>query len=184
VVAPDNFTEAKFKQYRAAEDALDVIEDAGAKFKGAFGRDYPLVSPYKIEDAKAVIVAAGAVSGTVRKAVDILRGDGRKVGMLKIRTFRPFPRDRVREILKGVPNVGVLDKAVFPGAGGPIAQEVKASLYNTGGSNGTPPNVTGFVGGLGGRDITVSDIAGAFETITKGEAADEPVFLGLKKQRR
>ncbi len=184
VVAPDNFTEAKFKQFRASEEAISVIEDAGAKFKDAFGRDYPLVTPYMMDDAEAVLVAAGAVSGTVRGAVDTLRGDGKKVGMVKIRTFRPFPAKQIRDILLNVPNVGVLDKSVFPGAGGPIAQEVRASLYNTGklnGANGGPPKVTGFVGGLGGRDITVADVAGAFKTIIKGETADDPVFLGLKK---
>ncbi|MBN1572505.1 MAG: pyruvate ferredoxin oxidoreductase [Deltaproteobacteria bacterium] len=181
VVAPDNFTEVKYKQYRASEDAIKTIEEAGAKFKDAFGRDYPLVSPYMMDDAKAVLVAAGAVTGTVRKAVDALRREGKKAGMLKIRTFRPFPRDRVREVLQGVPNVGVLDKSVFPGAGGPIAQEVRASLYYSGKSNGGTPRVTGFVGGLGGRDITVSDVAHAFETIMKGKGTDDPIFLGLKK---
>jgi pyruvate/2-oxoacid:ferredoxin oxidoreductase alpha subunit len=181
VVAPDNFTEAKFKQYRASEDAAKIIEEAGKKFKDAFGRSYPLVTPYKVDDAEAVIVAAGAVSGTVRAAVDALRKENKKAGMVKIRTFRPFPADQMGEMLNGIPNVGVLDKSVFPGAGGPLAQEVKASLYRQSGSNGSPPLVTGFVGGLGGRDITVSDVVGIFETILNGKAYKEPVFIGLKK---
>lgn len=181
VVAPDNFTEAKFKQYRASEDAIKNIEEAGRRFEDAFGRSYPLFSPYKVDDAEAVVVAAGAVSGTVRAAVDALRKDGKKAGMVKVRSFRPFPAGQMREILRDVTNVGVLDKSVFPGAGGPIAQEVKASLYGSDKSNGSPPIVTGFVGGLGGRDITVADVAHAFETIMKGDAADDPVFLGLKK---
>jgi pyruvate/2-oxoacid:ferredoxin oxidoreductase alpha subunit len=184
VVAPDNFTEAKYKQHWAAENAIGVIEEVGKKFGDVFGRYYRNVEPYKADDAAAVIVAAGAVSGTIRAAVDALRNDGKKVGMVKIRTFRPFPADDIREILLGVPNVGVLDKSVFPGAGGPISQEVKATLYNSEDADRLP-RIISFVGGLGGRDIKVSDVVRAFEIILDSKDVKEnngsPIFLGLKK---
>jgi pyruvate/2-oxoacid:ferredoxin oxidoreductase alpha subunit len=181
VVSPDHFMEVKYKQFEAARDASSVINDVNRKFGDIFKRSYDHISPYHTGDADVVICAAGAVSGTVRTAVDELRCENIRAGMVKVRTFRPFPEVEIREILENVPNIGVIDKSVSIGSGGPLAQEIKAALYGL----SDPPKVVSFIGGLGGRDITVDIVKETFLSILDGKKYPEgsigPIFLGLKK---
>ena len=177
VFSPDFFTEAKYKQYRATKDALSTIEEVNSLFSRAFGRSYPSLFPYRTENAEAILMCAGALSGTIRAAVDELRDAGNRVGMIKVRTFRPFPDAMLKDMVRSIAKIGVIDKCVTPGLGGPLAQEVRAALYDGVAS----PTVTSFIGGLGGRDITKEIIVGAFEALRNGDAGREPIFLGLKK---
>jgi pyruvate/2-oxoacid:ferredoxin oxidoreductase alpha subunit len=176
VAGPDHFTEVKYRQWHAAEDARQVISEVNGQFQQAFGRSYPHVIPYRMDDAAVAVVACGAVCGTIRAAVDALRMGGVKAGMVKVRTFRPFPEADLRGLLSRVPRIGVLDKSAFPGASSPLFTETKASLYNV----KNPPDLVGFIGGLGGRDVTVDVIDGAYRTLLSGGAPEGPVFLGLK----
>jgi pyruvate/2-oxoacid:ferredoxin oxidoreductase alpha subunit len=178
VAGPDHFTEIKYRQWRAGERAADVITEVDGEFSRTFGRSYPHLSPYRMDDAAVAIVACGAVCGTIRAAVDSLRAGGVKAGMIKLRTFRPFPGKDLRDLLSGVPRIGVLDKCAFPGAPSPLAGEIRAALYGL----KDLPELTGFVGGLGGRDITVDVVTGAFDVLLRGKAAEGPVFLGLKPE--
>ncbi len=176
VAGPDHFTEIKYRQWEAAERAADVITEIDGEFSRAFGRSYPHVSSYRTDDAAVAIVACGAVCGTIRAAVDRLRAGGVKAGMVKVRTFRPFPEEDLRDLLSNVPRIGVLDKSAFPGAASPLFNEIRAALYGL----KVPPELTGFVGGLGGRDVTVEVVTGAFEALLGGKVDGRPVFLGLK----
>ena len=176
VVAPDHFTEVKYKQFMAVKDAFLIIDDVSRIFEDAFGRSYPNITPHMTDDAEVALIGAGSVCGTIRIAVEELRGEGFKVGMVKVRTFRPFPGEEIRGILTDIPRVGVIDKSVTPGMGGPLNQEVMAALY---GGESTP-DVTGFIGGLGGRNLPVSDIKDVFISLIDGNVGgDEPNFIGL-----
>ena len=180
VVGPDHFTEVKYRQHTACGRAAGVIDEVNGEFSETFGRSYPRISGYLTDDAQVVMVACGAVCGTIRAAVDELRAQGVRAGMVKIRTFRPFPEREIREILTSVPVVAVLDKSAFGGGVGPIVGEVRAALYGVAGG----PRITGLIGGLGGREICVGDITGALRTISSGKMEETPVFMGLKREGR
>jgi len=177
VAGPDHFTEFKYRQWRAAETAKDVLTEVNEEFSRTFGRSYPHVSPYRTDDAQVVMVACGAVCGTIRAAVDRLRAEGVKAGMIKVRTFRPFPEEELKRLLTPIARVWVLDKSAFPGAPSPLFSEIRGSLYGL----ADPPALTGFVGGLGGRDITVDVVSGAFRTLVSGKTEQGPIFLGIKR---
>jgi pyruvate/2-oxoacid:ferredoxin oxidoreductase alpha subunit len=179
VAGPDHFTELKYKQWRAAEDARNVIAEVNEEFSRTFNRSYPHVAPYRTEDAQVAIMACGAVCGTIRAAVDELRAAGVRAGMVKVRTFRPFPEHALRELLAPIGptgRIGVLDKSAFAGAASPLFTETRAALYGL----EKPPMLTGLVGGLGGRDITVQVVADAFRTLISEKPDGGPIFLGLK----
>ncbi len=176
VAGPDHFTELKYRQWRAAKKAETVATEVNEEFFRTFGRSYPHVSPYQTDDAAVAIVACGAVCGTIRAAVDSMRASGVKAGMVKVRTFRPFPEGELRRLLPPIGSIGVLDKSAFPGAPSPLFSEVKAALYGL----KNPPVLTGFVGGLGGRDITVDVVTEAFRNLAGGKTDRSPIFLGLK----
>ncbi|HID93447.1 MAG TPA: pyruvate ferredoxin oxidoreductase, partial [bacterium (Candidatus Stahlbacteria)] len=146
------------------------------EFKTIFGRSYGLVEPYKCDDAKLILVTSGTITGTSRVVVDELRERGKKVGLLKIRTFRPFPVEDVRQVLVNADKVAVIDRNISFGHSGIFFEEVKSALYN---GEKTPP-IWGFIAGLGGRDVTPATVQ---EAITYTERHDEPediVWLGLK----
>jgi pyruvate ferredoxin oxidoreductase alpha subunit len=155
---------------------LAIIDEEHQRFADIFGREYHSVETYRTEDAEIVIAACGAVCGTIRAAVDRLRENSTPAGMLKIRTFRPFPKDLIKDAVSGATTIFVLDKSVTPGLGGPLAQEMRAALYEV----DVRPRIVGAVAGLGGRDITVDLIAEAIETHKDTQGVPEPLFLGLK----
>lgn len=176
VAGPDHFTELKYLQWRAAQEAESVMTEVSEDFSRAFNRSYSHVSPYRTDDAEVAIAACGAVCGTIRAAVDLLRAQGIRAGMVKIRTFRPFPERELARLLPSIGRIGVLDKSAFAGAPSPLFTETRAALYGL----AKPPSLTSLVGGLGGRDITVQVVTDAFRALLSGAAARGPVFLGIK----
>jgi pyruvate ferredoxin oxidoreductase alpha subunit len=139
-----------------------------------FDRDYSgLVEEYRLDDADCAIVAMGSICGTVKDAVDEMRKDGKKVGLLKLRVFRPFPTQEVKKALKGVNSVAVLDKNISLGAKGAVALEVKDALY------GMQMPVTDFIIALGGRDVRKKDIAAV---VAHAEAGKGDIFYGLREE--
>ena len=130
---PEYYLEFRYETDKALKDAKAVIRAAGAEFGKMFGRDYStMVEGYQLEDAETVIVAMGSICGTVKDTIDDLRAEGKKVGLLKIRVFRPFPSEDVAKALKGAKHVAVLDKNISLGAKGAVALEVKDALYGSG----------------------------------------------------
>jgi len=167
MVGPEAFTEVRYLAYAQMRQALDVIGAAAADFSTQFGRDSGgLVRPYRTGDAEIVVVALGSVLGTVKDAVDELRADGTRVGVLGINTYRPFPADAVREALGGARHVVVLERALAPGSGGIVTADIRAAL------DPQPRRISTVIAGLGGRAVTRKSLrallakAGELEPLT------------------
>lgn len=168
LTTPEWYFELRYKIQKAHEDSLKVIEDAQAEFNDIFGRNYGMVEEYKTQDAEVIMVAVSTAASTAKDAIDEMREKGIKAGLLRLRFVRPFPFERVREVLSSAKKVIVLDRNLSPGIGGIIFQEVKSAMYN----EANKPPIYGFIAGLGGRDITVSTIKDIFDAAEKEEPKD------------
>jgi len=159
---PIIYAETKKAQEVNLEASKEVILDCWQEFGKAFGRHYSPVENYHIEGAKVLLLTMGSFSETAMTAVDKMRGEGREVGLVRIRLWRPFPFEEIRQAVKKVDVLIVVDRALsFGGPGGPVCSEVRSALYG----EAKKPKVIGFVAGLGGRDITP---AGFEEIINRG----------------
>ena len=173
---PDKYMEFRYMQHEAMKNASQRIEEVAAKFKKAFGRDHGgLIEGYNLDGAEIVLVTFGSVIGTIREVVKHEKG----VGILKIRSYRPFPADEIRDALKDAKVVAVIEKDFSAGFEGALFTDVKAALYN----HINDLKMLGFVVGLGGRDIRADDI---LEIIKRSKSAmdggitDEWQFIGLR----
>ena len=146
---PDNYMEIKHRQHLAMEHAREIIRKEMKSFKTVFGRDYRdgFVELYHT-DRKTVLVAMGTLASTIEDMID----NGADFGLLRIRTFRPFPHRDIRNALKSAEEVVVFDRAYSYGAGGPLYIETKSALY------GTNKKVRNAIVGLGGREVSPSSI--------------------------
>jgi len=178
LAAPGEYMEFRYKMQRAMEEAKKVAREADEEFGRLFGRRYGLVEGYRLDDAEVVLVTSGTVASTSRDVVDDFRERGIKVGMLKIRLFRPFPAEEVREALRGARKVAVIDRNISFGHGGVFAQEIKSVLYNAG--LRTP--LFGFIAGLGGRDVTPQLIGQVLDyTLEHDEPPADIIWMGVKR---
>ncbi len=149
--APNIYTETKKAQQEVLTASKQVVLDAWKEFKDIFGRSYSPVESYRSEDAKVLLLAMGSFSETAMTAVDALREEGKQVGLITLRLWRPFPFPEFRQAVKDAETLIVMDRALsFGGPGGPVCSEVKAALYG----EKKRPKVVSFVGGLGGRAIS------------------------------
>ncbi len=152
--------EHKAKQHKALMDSRPVIDDVFIEFEKLTGRKYNRVESYNMEDAEVAIVALGTTVETARVAAEQLREDeGIKAGVVAIRVFRPVPFDQVREALKGVKALTVMDRSSPGGAMGAFFNEVSAALYTT----DTRPLITNYIYGLGGRDFSIEEAKRIFK---------------------
>jgi pyruvate ferredoxin oxidoreductase alpha subunit len=175
---PDYYMEARYAIQETHKQVLTLIPKITSEFSKVFGRTYNgLIEEYRTKDADKVIVAMGSVCGTVKEVVDELRSKGKKVGLLKITTYRPFPAQEIYEALKHVPKVAVLDRALSLGSFAPLASEIKAVFF---GKKKKPQVISSFVVGLGGRDITKDSIKELFRMLTPKEKSGE--FIDLKPE--
>jgi len=178
---PSTYTEFRYKQFAAHQKALEKIEQVARDFEKAFGRYYGgLIDSYRADDAEVVLVTMGSVIGTIKDAIDEMRADGIKVGLIKVRCYRPFPAAALRKALSGAKVIAVLEKDVSIGNEAGLVTDLKAALYNT--DIRTP--IIGFAAGLGGRDITLKDIK---KMVEKAIAAEKGIncefeFLDLRKE--
>jgi pyruvate ferredoxin oxidoreductase alpha subunit len=172
---PEYYLEFRYEMDQAQKRAKAVIEKAGKEFGALFKRDYSaLVEGYHLDDAETAIVAMGSICGTVKDAIDEMRAAGKKVGLLKIRVFRPFPSEEIGKALAKAKRVAVLDKNIsLGGKGGATATEVRDAMY------GSTIPVKGYVLGLGGRDIRKRDIKEITDLCEKG-IGDQ--FYGLRQE--
>ena len=176
LVTAEWYYELRYKIQQAMLDAKKEIVSVGKDFKKTFGRGYGLVEEYKTQDADIIFVASGSMVSTVRETVDLLRKKNKKAGLLKIRVFRPFPNEEVRAIVKSAKSLCVLDRNISFGNEGIFFTETKAALANL----KNKPAMYGFIAGLGGREVQVSDMIKMAETIATGKAK-EFNWSGLKK---
>ncbi len=176
---PDYYMETRFAIQETFKLVLDLLPKVSAEFKKVFNRDYGdcLVEEYYTKDAEKVIIAMGSVCGTIKQVVDELRKKGKKVGLLKIISYRPFPYARVYDALKNVARVAVLDKAVSLGAYAPLAVDTRAAFF---GKSQSPKVISSFVAGLGGRDITLESVKEIFSKLSAKEINLE--FIDLKPE--
>ena len=178
LVDPDGYLETRYAIEETHKDVLKLLPKITTEFAKVFGRTYNgLIEGYKIKDAERVIVAMGSVCGTIKEVIDEMRAKGKKVGLLKITSFRPFPAQEIYEALKDVSKVAVLDKSVSLGSVPPVAGEVKAAFC---GKKKKPQVISSFVAGLGGRDITKDSVKEIYRLLTAKELTGE--FIDLKPE--
>jgi len=178
LVTPDHYMELRYKMHQAMRDAVQATQRIGAQFGDVFGRPYDVVEKYRIEDADIVLVTSGSITSTTRVVVDAWRANGHKVGLLKMRLFRPFPFEAVREALAGTRKVAVIDRNISQGHGGIFAAEVKSALYGA----SQQPVLFPFIIGLGGRDVTPESIHSILNhTQSHDLPAEESIWMEVKK---
>ncbi|MBP7461476.1 MAG: pyruvate ferredoxin oxidoreductase [Candidatus Delongbacteria bacterium] len=153
------YIEHKRGQHQAIMDAKEIVKQVSAEFARTFGRSYDLFESYRLEDAERVIVAINSAAGEIKEVVDLLRQKGEKVGLLKIRLFRPFPYQEIAQALKNAKIITVLDRCDSFGAYGPLFLEIRAALYDL----NPRPMVYNRTYGLGGRDMLMEDVEALFK---------------------
>ncbi len=178
VVADARFyMETRYAIQETMREAQIIMKEMKHEFEKVFEREiYVFFEPYCLEDAEKVIISRGSVAGTVKDVVDEMRKEGKKVGALKLISYRPFPAEKLYEALKGVPEVAVLDRAISLGGFGPMYTEFKALFQGKEKS----PKVSGFIGGLGQRDITKDNIREIYEKLEGNEVSCH--FLNLNQE--
>jgi len=150
----DYYYEHKRQEVEAIENAYGVVKKVSQDFSKLSGRNYEILESYRMEDAERAIIALGSTTGTIKYTVDMLREQGEKVGLIKMRLFRPLPKKDIYDALKNVKSFAVMDKCVSFGYGGPVYGEIKSVLYDF---DKYIPSVN-YIYGLGGRDIKPASI--------------------------
>ncbi len=159
---PIIYSETKKAQEVNLEAAKKVVLQCWDEFKNIFGRHYSPVEYYHTEDSQVLLLTMGSFSETAMTAIDNMRSRGKGIGLVRLRLWRPFPFDEIRRAVQDAEVLIVLDRALsFGGPGGPVCSEIRSALYQL----EKKPKIVGFVGGLGGRDISV---AGFEEIINRG----------------
>lgn len=174
---------AMFVRYRKGlckgmQQALRVITEVHEEWSERFGRSWsPLVEEYRLDDAKYALITIGSMTGAAKDAVDAARESGEKVGLIKVKTLRPFPLKAMVSAVSKVKAIGVVDRAVsFGWNSGPVHQETLSALYHA----GSRMPALSFIGGLAGSDITISHFEKVIETTAKslrGEVPRETIWL-------
>ena len=174
---PTMFIQFKHEAQQAMEQAKKVIARVDREFKSHFGRGYGYTGKVRLPDADVVLLTMGTAASTALEVIEAFRKQGKKVGLCRLRMFRPFPSEELGKILGGAKKVAVLDRDNSLGAGGIVAQELKAALF------GLPrkPKVFEFIAGLGGRDITPEDIGGMIDYTLQHSSPNGPLWMGVKK---
>ncbi len=172
----DYYFEHKYMEAQAMLGASKIIEKVEKEYGDKFGRYYGLIEKYKLDDAEYAIVVMGSTAGTAKEAVDSMREKGEKVGLLRIRVYRPLPAEEIKNALKNCKKVAVLDRADgFNAFGGPVYIDVKASLYD----EKNRPDIYGFIYGLGGRDIKPHEIEDVYRKIKDGKL-EKINYIGVR----
>ncbi len=178
-MAPPNvYMEMRRNIQSAMETVPNHFDFVETEFEKIFGRRYGQIDAVDCEDAEIILVVTGTAASTSRYVLNELRSQGEKVGILKLKMFRPFPKDLIRKVLGHAKKVAVIDRNFSFGASGIFAQEVRAALCN----HANHPKVFGYITGLGGRDVTPEIIRQIYQLAKETpEPIDESVWVGLKE---
>lgn len=178
------YFEFKRQQEEGMRNALKKIQEVNTEYAQISGRSYGngLIDAYKLEDAEIAIVCIGSTAGTLKVIVDQLRQEGIKAGVLRLRTFRPLPTEDLRNALKNIKVVAVMDKSMSPGGlGAAVFSEVRNALYDL----KQRPIMVNYIFGLGGRDYSPRDLRRVFEDLVKiaktGQVEKQVHYLGLRE---
>lgn len=178
LVRPDAYMEMRLALHEALAEAWNTFAGIEEEWERMFGRRYGALEAYRTEDAELLLVTSGTVTSTARHVVDRRRERGEKIGLVKVKMFRPFPTAAIRRLLGGVPRVAVLDRNLSPGRGGIFAEEIRAALYDL--PPDDRPALFGYVLGLGGRDVTPDTIDEVIERTRTGERPErEDIWVGV-----
>lgn len=178
LVTPNVYMEMRHSIAQAMNDALHHFPQVVDEFEKIFNRRYDAVESIHCDDAEIILVTTGTITSTSRQVVNELRAQGEKVGLLKLKLFRPFPVNDVRSKLMSVKKVAVIDRNFSFGASGIFAQEIRAALCNAPGH----PVVYGYVAGIGGRDVTTDIIEEIYRKTKNNEVPEtESVWVGLQE---
>ncbi|NLK36244.1 MAG: pyruvate ferredoxin oxidoreductase [Gracilibacteraceae bacterium] len=177
-VGPDFHTEGRFLQQKAFEAAKSKIVSVNEEYAKLTGRSYGgMIEEYRCDDAEVVLVAVGSVAGTVRVVVDEMREAGKEVGLIKLRSFRPFPKEYFESVRDKFKAVGTIDRSISFGFDGTVFSEVKSAMY------GSKAKMANYIVGLGGRDIPKQQIELMYNKlfgIASGKNEAEVQFLGMR----
>ena len=178
---PEYYSEMKYQAIDAIERSRDRIREMQAEYNRIFGKSYGDLQSYFMDDAEYALVTMGSMTGTARVVAEKLRSKGEKAGVVSIRTYRPFPSDRLERLLNGLKSVGVMDRAVTPGGPfHPLLADVASCLY----SAPQRPVLQSFVAGLGGRDVSEEEF-GIMFSMTKDAGrsgrAGKAFYVGLRE---
>jgi pyruvate ferredoxin oxidoreductase alpha subunit len=167
---PDDYMEFKYEQQLAMDEAKDEIKKVNKEFDSIFGREYGngMIELFGMDEAEVALIAMGSVCGTIKDAIE-----GTNCGLIRIRSYRPFPAKELKKAVKGLRAVGVIDRAFSYGFGGPLFSEVKSTVDGVA--------IKNFIAGLGGRDIRIQDIR---DMTAKLESKEEIVWINLKDYGR
>jgi pyruvate ferredoxin oxidoreductase alpha subunit len=174
----DYYFEHKMPIVEAMRHAKDVILSVGEDFGKRYGREYGLIEEYKLDDADYAIVALGSTCGTSRAVIDDLRAKGEKVGLLKVRVFRPFPAEEIAKALSKIKAAAVMDRSdMYNNQGGPLFSEVRSALCDA----KQKPLLTDYIYGLGGREISLEDIRQIYADQKKVKESGKIVYFGVRE---
>jgi len=195
---PNYYFETKRQQIDAMEQAKKTLKKTDRDFFKLTGRRYNYFEEYKTKNAEFIIVVLGSTAGTTKEVVDKLRKKGLKVGVLKVRLFRPFPEKEITRVLSKTKKVAVLDRSVSFGSFGPLFTEIRSALFNlqktpafqrgiksscngvSGKAGSKKLFIQNYIYGLGGRDITPEDIEKVFQDLIKGDIKEKIKYIGLR----
>ena len=177
----DYFFEHKRSEIDAMNHVLPIIEEVQKEFGEKFGRHYPLVDEYKMDDAEVAILAMGSTGGTGKVAVDKLREQGKKVGLVRCRVYRPFPVTAMLKVISKVKVLGIMDRAdTMSTMGGHLYNECRSILYDS----SPRPLMKNYIYGLGGRDISIEDIEDIYAELysiqKSGKVDKDIVYYGVR----
>ena len=177
----DYYMESRKAQAHAMENAKQVIKDIAEEFEKISGRKYGLIEEYRMEDAEYAVVIIGSAAGTTKEAIDHMRENGEKVGLTKVRSFRPFPGEEIAASLKKCKAVAIMDRSEsFSTNGGPLGAETMQAMYT---ARCTALTID-IMYGIGGRDVTVDDMINVYDTLkdiaATGETGDVYRYMGLR----
>ena len=178
----DYYMEAKRNQAEGMKHAVAVVKDVAKEFAAISGREYGLFEEYCMEDAERAVIIIGSAAGTTKDAIDALRAKGEKVGMIKIRLYRPFPADELAEAIKNVKAVAIMDRAEgYSNHGVPLGADVMSAMFRA----KSQAYAVNYVYGLGGRDVRVEDMENVFEElqqiITDGNVGETYRYMGIRE---
>jgi len=174
VVPSELYQKYKHMAQGSMESVKEIAARVDQEFKEGFGRGYGIVEPIMLEDAEIVLVTAGSITSTARVAIKNLRTRGKKIGLLKVRLFRPFPVEAVQLALRGKEKIAVIDRNISLGSGGIFCQELRAALIHS----PEHPFTYSYIAGIGGTDVTPEVIEKiALDVMNRDEPIDKPIWM-------
>lgn len=177
IAYPEHYMEMRYLIKKAMDRVRDVAVKVNDEFRDIFKRGYGIIEKYRTEDAKVLLITTGTAASTTRIVIDSLRKRGNKIGMIRIKMFRPFPSQEIRDAVRGYDKIAVIDRNISFGIGGIFAQEIRAALSGY----SDMPVIFEFIAGLGGRDITPKTIEGIADyTLTHEHGEEGGIWAGLK----